>query len=112
MAKFDAEIEVNVAGLEKVQTLISLLESHVSELPDAIVSGLQELADCEECEIGIESVMRMGFKSAKVIVDGEELKSVVSVNKILKRITLIGAPCIYPEHVTLVSDTGVVIAEW
>lgn len=112
MAKLDAEIEVNVAGLEKVQTLICLLESHVSELPDAVVYGLKELVDCEECEIGIESIMRMGFKSARVIADGEELKSAVSVNKILKRVTQIDAPFIYPEHATLVSDTGVVIAEW
>ena len=112
MAKFDAKVELNVSGLDKVQTLICLLESHMSELPDAVVSGLQEIADCEECEIGRESISRMGFQSAKVIVDGEELKAVVSVNKILKRITRIGAPCVYPDHALLVSDEGTVIAEW
>lgn len=112
MAKFDAKVELDVSGLDKVQTLICLLESHMSELPVAVISGLKELADCAECEMGIESIVRMGFKSAKVIVDGEELKSTVSVNKILKRVTRFGAPCLYPEHASLVSDTGVVIAEW
>lgn len=112
MAKFDAEVELNVSGLDKVQTLISLLESHMSELPSEVVEGLKSLADCDECEIGLESIRRMGFQSAKVVADGEELKPVESVNKILKRITLFGKPFVYPKHAALVSDTGVVIVEW
>lgn len=113
MAKLDAKAELSVIGLDKVETLISLLEAHMSQLPAAVVAGLIDLADCEECEIGLESIMRMGFMSSNVIADGEELKQqVCSINKILKRITLINAPCIYPEHASLVSDTGVVIMEW
>ena len=90
MAKLTKKIEIDALGMDKVQTMIDLLDKYRDELPKELQVQLKELADCDACEINTESLWGMGVNAAHVksYVDGVTVNGIVSVNVILKRLTV------------------------
>ena len=86
MAKATFEIQ----NVDNVKTLIELLSKYKGDLPQPLLDSLKELADCESCEYNISSLHDLGVNPYKVdcFFDGEEVKGVVSINVILKRVTV------------------------
>ncbi|AUR97011.1 hypothetical protein NVP1236O_19 [Vibrio phage 1.236.O._10N.261.52.C4] len=84
-----AGINISIKDTEQVKTLIELLSSYSDELPDKLVNSLNEFADCSAFELGQEQLIDMGINpsNVKIECDGIEIKSVVSFNKILRRVT-------------------------
>ena len=81
MAKI--KVDVNVVGLSKIKTLLELLNSYISELPNDLVNSVIDLLDCKEFEIE-------GFvDDFKIELDGLDVGSkyrITSINRILKTI--------------------------
>ena len=110
MALTNITTKIEVQSLDKVQTLIDLLSENIKKLPENVVTALNELADCDHCEItsGSAEVVRLGFP-VKCIVDDSEIGEVISVNKVLKRVKYIeGAETKHSYHtnVKLVGKNG------
>lgn len=112
MAKIDTKVNVNISDSALVKTLIELLNKYRNDLPGELLSAIEELADCEAFEIDRAALIAMGYKTCSVYVDGEKINSAVSVNRVLRRISIFGKPDMYPEHAAVVSDTGVTVMEW
>jgi len=113
MASKSLSIKVDVMNIDKVKTLIDLLGEYIDELPEEVVSALELLADCDECEITSDSVevARLGYP-ARVICDGIEVESVVSINKVLKRVTYLDGVetrLLYPNTVVVEGVNGALV---
>lgn len=89
------KMEVSVTDVDKVQTLIELLNKHQDSLPRELIDSLHELADCEACEINWHWLNSRGISGR--IENTLGLDRIVSVNPILKRVKVIGEPDIYPK---------------
>ena len=93
------DISFNLTGLEKIKTLIELLNKHRDVLPGELVDGLKELANTDGLELGSQWFCKAraniitdygngnaeGFDFS-FVADGEEIK-IVSINTILRKIT-------------------------
>jgi hypothetical protein len=108
MTKLTTEVEIQSA--DKVMTLIDLLELHRRDLPVELLSSLDDLADCERCEINHYSIREMGFEYAVGYCNEVEVQDIRSVNKILKRVNI--GRHIYPDNFKLVANDGTIILEW
>lgn len=89
MAKLLEKIQIEVQSMDKVETLISLLSKYENELPAELLESLKTLADCDSCEIGnSEFLSKLKKDRFTVISDGVTVGGVVSINKVLKRLTV------------------------
>lgn len=90
MAKMNIKLEIQ--NTDKVKTLLELLREHINDLPADLVKSIKEVADCEACELGNDYFSRAtrGYEmDLQFIFDGYEVeRGIVSVNKILKRVTM------------------------
>lgn len=85
MAKMNLKLEIQ--NSDKVKTLLELLHKHIDDLPEDLVKSLKEVADCDACELGREYICpKLNDGDFKCMADGKEIKHVVTVNKILKRV--------------------------
>jgi hypothetical protein len=136
MGKSNLSVDVNVAGIDKIETLLSLLNKHKESLPEELVESLMDLADCDECEIDSQYIAGAGHVAGdvKCFVDGRlsPASGVVSANLILKRLTIYPSRYygeseypelnaagdayeeryIYPESLLIKSGDGETIASW
>ena len=124
MATSEIKLNVAVQSMDKFQTLIALLNRYQEELPIAVLGGIRDLADCEDCEINRESIERMGLSGVELIGSHVGDFEIESVNPVLKRLTVIPSPArltddgmhVFKKHVYLSSYSlragDVVIAEW
>lgn len=105
----ELKMEVSIADIDKVQTLIELLNKHQDSLPRELIDSLHELADCEVCEINRSWLDGRGISGR--IENSLGLKRILSVNPVLKRVKVIGGPDIYPKEFALLAG-GKVIVSW
>lgn len=107
-------IDVNVAGADKLNTLAELLHKHRESLPAELVSSLVDLADCDECEVGVGNISSP--HSCRAMIDGKVEDRVVSVNRILGRVTLIDASgekyFKYPKSASIVSPDNKILVNF
>lgn len=110
MAKLPGKIIVEAQNVGKVQTMIELLHKHKDDLPVELMDSLNELADCDACEIGIDRLEELGINHCKVdcFIDNELFKGVISANKILKRVSTLKG-YIYPDKFKLMNGDSVVV---
>jgi len=80
------KLKVEVQGIDKVKTLIKVLNNNIERLPEDLVNTLKEVADCKTFEYDAEYFRNKGMFPVSVFADGHEVKNVVSINPILKRI--------------------------
>jgi hypothetical protein len=86
MAKSHHKIEIQ--GTDKIKTLIELFAKYMDELPQELVDSVRQCADCESVEmdhVEINNLLNCKLEF-KCLADGEEVKRLVSINPILKRI--------------------------
>lgn len=93
-------IEIDIAGTDKIKTLIELINRYADSLPVALIASLKDIADCDHYELGCDKINSMiaridvatGNKSMcdsefKLVADGEEIKHISSINPIVKSVT-------------------------
>jgi len=136
MAK--AIYKYEVQNIDKVKTLIELLDRHFDALPNELQLSLKEVANCDTFELGCDQINFMlsridearGHKldmsgEFKLIADGEEIKHTNSINLIVKSVTYIdyedGNPKIKGDSIVLgkcypskmkMTYRDVTLAEW
>ena len=90
MAKLAETISFETQGLDKIQTLIHLLDKHQRALPEELIESLRDLADCKTCEFGVASDLICGVHPCDVecFVNDKKVNGVVSANIVLKRLTV------------------------
>lgn len=76
-----------VQNTDKIKTLIELLDKHRKSLPDDLIKSLNDLADCDACEIGYDELANMGLTGVRLFCNGKEIVDATSFNPILKRVT-------------------------
>lgn len=124
------EVNIEIQSVDKVKTMIDLLAKHIDELPAEVFDGLNELADCEACEIDVDWLIKAGFspEDIEIVINGHVTKRVISINKVLKRVTTSWIDCDgnlqgiggdlatlykYPQSLTMRDKkSGTVIVEW
>lgn len=77
-----------VQNADKVKTLIELLDKHRKSLPDDLIESLNDLADCDACEIGYDELASMGLTGVRLFCGRKEIVDATSFNPILKRVTI------------------------
>lgn len=88
MAKLTSTMTFDIQGLDKVKTLVDLLSKYKPDLPKQLVESLEDLADCDECELSCQDIFaKFGTTKLRAFVDGVECKGVTSVNTVLKRVS-------------------------
>lgn len=136
MTKLNLKLEIQ--NVDKVKTLIELLDRHFDDLPSELKLALKETADCDTFELGYDQINFMlnridnaqGNKlnmsgDFKLVADGEEIKHTSSINPIVKSVTYIdyedGNPKIKGDSIVLgkiypskmkMTYRDVVLAEW
>lgn len=132
--KITCNISVSLTDMEKVKTLIDLLNENRRSLPTDLISSIDRLADCDACEINNNYLTQAGYNSSDIVVlvDGIIASGVVSVNPILKRVKIIPSKYyreidrpkindhrsvfeeqyIYPKSLKIESCRGNLIASW
>lgn len=80
---------IEIQNTEKVDTLIHLLNKYKEQLPCELVESVNNLADCEHCEIDAGTFELMGIGAVDLLSNGVEINDVLSINPILKRVTKI-----------------------
>ena len=79
----ELKVDVNAVELDKIKTLLELLNSYIDELPVGLVDLIIDLLDCENFEI-------RGFvEDLRVEIDGLDVGNkyrITSINRILKTI--------------------------
>lgn len=78
--------DIDIRGMDKVKTLIELLDKYQEQLPDDLKSSLIELADCDTCEFTYKDYLDFGGVIGQAETDFHTTE-IISVNPILKRIT-------------------------
>ena len=86
----DLKLQLSIVDTEKVQTMIELLHKYKDGLPRELMNSLDDLADCDACEYGVGSDLICGVPPYDVECYADNLKvnGVISVNIILKRLTV------------------------
>jgi hypothetical protein len=114
MSNKNISIDVNVLDFDKVKTLIELLHKHRYSIPEDLVESLLDLSDCDHCEIGVGNVSSPS--QCHVMIDGKAAKGVVSVNKILRRVTLIDKSgemyFSYPKSASIISADNKILVSF
>lgn len=82
------KIDIEAQNMDKVKTMIELLDRYRGSLPAELVSSLDDLADCEACEYGYKNINKLGFDvgSVEVFCDSQKIENAYSINPILKRV--------------------------
>ena len=109
-----AKVKLEVQSIDKVSTLIELLDKYQADLPKELNVSLMELADCEHCEIGTRKLLSMGIDTcdAKLMADGVSIDNVISFNKVLKRLTTGNNGYLYPLSFSIKDRNDNAICEW
>ena len=84
------KLKVEMQGIDKVKTMIDLLDKYKEDLPKELLKSLKDASDCDSCEFGADQLKSMGVSHGSVSCecDGEIVSGVVSANTILKRLTV------------------------
>lgn len=117
MATLELKVKVNTLNIDKVKLLVDTLASHMDELPKELQDKLIEIAETESVEYTVTDMIEEGIdiSQVKVVADGKELKRVIGLNKILRRVKVhdvdIGVHYVFPESIT-VTHNGTELTGW
>lgn len=105
----DLIVKVSVLDTGIVTALVHSLAKYKDELPKELLDKLTEISECEIFEYDARYFYEKGMSPCSVIADGITIEKSVSINPILKRVSVIGSPCVYFEECSIITSKGEVI---
>lgn len=115
MAKLDAEITVK--GIKEVKNICELLNKYCNELPKELQEALIDIEKYGISEINrdyLENKYHLNLNNMKIESSFYDFGSLISVNKVLKRIVIFKSEkeiTEYPEHFWLKVNDDMIV-EW
>lgn len=86
MAKLNTKIEINIQDIDKVKTLVEVLNKNSEQLPKELIKEINNIADCKTFEYDRDYFLNKGCVNVCVHADGYRIDNAISINPILKRI--------------------------
>jgi len=105
----DIIVKASVIDTDLVKALIYCINKYKDELPKELVSKIEEIANCKTFEYDVDYLRAKGLIACSVIADNTTIEKAVSINPILKRITVDGSRYVYFEDCAIISSKGEVI---
>ncbi len=107
------ECKISVTDIDTITSLLDVLADNVDLLPSVVVEAMQQAAILETVEYDVKYIESLGICCSDVVayVDGNEIKNVISANRITKKVMVKDCPVITADSFCI-TYKGVIICGW